>query len=159
VSNSRPAGRLTGDMFCATYPQSDAVEDHLAGNGGDVEVERGEAVPLHSEQQPEQKLLSRPPRDQHLHGGVPVRHGRLDVGHARTWAAGRVANGEARSHGGNGVLRGREEAGERLGEVAGGGGGVAALLNVQRLQAVLQFLDEVDGASYYRRLVTLARSS
>lgn len=122
------AGRQQ-EQAAHTYLESDSVEDHLAGHGGDVEVERGEAAQLHPEQQPEQKLLTRAPRRHHLHRGVPLRYGRVNVGHARTSAAGVAAA--------DGVLREREEAGDRLVAVAAVGGVVVALLGVQQLQAVL----------------------
>jgi len=129
-------------------------------------VQRGEAAALHPEQQPEQHPPP-PPRGEHLHGRVALRHGGLDVRrrHARrprrgatlaAAAAGVVVGVVGRGGGGSGggVLRGREEPGETLGAVAGGGG-VVASLSLQRLQVVLQLLDEVDGASNNGRLVTL----
>ena len=132
-------------------------------------MQRGEAAALHPEQQPEQHPP--PPRGEHLHGRVALRHGGLDVRrrHARrprrgatlaAAAAGVVVGVVGRGGGGSGggVLREREEPGETLGAVAGGGG-VAASLSLQRLQVVLQLLDEVDGASNDGRLVTLPESA
>jgi hypothetical protein len=96
-------------------------------------VERGEAAALHPEQQPEQHAP--PPRGQHLHGRVALRYGRLDVRHGArprrgaTLAAAAVVVDVVGRGGGGGVLREREESGETLGAVAGGG--VVAFLSLQ----------------------------
>lgn len=131
-------------------------------------MERGEATALH----PEKQLKQHPPlpRGQHLHGRVTaLRHGYLDVRHARPRRGAPLAAVAAADHvavdvfdsRGGGVLSEREESGETLGPVvavAAGGGGAASLC-LQRLQVVLELLDEVDGASDNGRLVTLPKNA
>lgn len=98
-----------------------------------------------------------------------LRHGHLDVRHARPRRGAPLAAVAAADHvvvdvfdsRGGGVLSEREESGETLGPVvavAAGGGGAASLC-LQRLQVVLELLDEVDGASDNGRLVTLPKNA
>ncbi|BAS81013.1 Os02g0759200 [Oryza sativa Japonica Group] len=88
----------------------------MVGGGGDVEVEHGEAEALQRHHHPQQ--LPRPPRREHPHVRVALRHGHLDVGRAGPRAAAALAVGGARAgrivvtNCGR-VLREREEPGER----------------------------------------------
>jgi hypothetical protein len=159
-------GRLAGHLqwrCIVCYLEAEGVEGQVVGRGGHVEVEHGEAEALQRHHHPQQ--LPGPPRREHLHVGVALRHGHLDVGHAaagpRAAAATLIAASRARtvasadSTGRAGrVLREREEAGERR-RRRRLGAARPPLLRLQRLQQLLQLLDEVDGARHDRRLVAL----
>lgn len=147
------------------YLEAEGVQGHGV-EGGDVEVERRDAQLL----QPGDELqeLPRQPPDEHLEARVPFRHSHLDVGHARLGlhdVVARVADAGAvgaavSRRGDGGVLWESEEACER-GSAAGVRAAAAvaatpdALLDLERLEELLQLLHVVDCAPNDGRLVTL----